>query len=89
MLIAQMLSIHKLQQTSMAFANAAGDLHLQRYYTNAAIKLANCFAQQANVLAKLQGIAGQKIVVEHVDVHSGGQALVGNIHGTGVGESAK
>ncbi len=51
--------------------------------------LTNCFTQQVGVLAKLQGIAGQKIVVEHVDVHSGGQAIVGNIHGTGVGESAK
>ncbi len=47
MLIAQMLSVHKLQQTSMAFANAAGDLHLQRYYTNAAIKLTNCFTHVA------------------------------------------
>lgn len=37
--------------------------------------------QQATLLAKLQGGIGQKIIVEHVDVHQGGQAIVGNIQG--------
>lgn len=79
MLAAQMLSVHQLQQRSMVYANAADDLELKKYYTNATIKLANCFVQQANMLAKLQGIGGQKITVERVDVHQGGQAIVGNI----------
>jgi hypothetical protein len=79
MLAAQILSIHKLQQKSMAYAHAADDFELKKYFTNTAIKLANCFVQQANMLAKLQGIAGQKIIVERVDVHQGGQAIVGNI----------
>jgi hypothetical protein len=35
----------------------------------------------SNALAKLQGVGGQKIVVERVDVHQGGQAVVGNIQG--------
>nr|HAT8715386.1 hypothetical protein [Legionella jordanis] len=74
-------SIHELQQTTMAFAISCTDLELKKYYTNAAIKLANCFTQQASVLAKLQGVGGQKIIVERVDVHQGGQAIVGNIQG--------
>lgn len=65
----------------MIYANATDELELKKYYTNAAIKLANCFTQQANILAKLQGIGGQKIIVERVDVHQGGQAVVGNIQG--------
>ncbi|WP_412754398.1 hypothetical protein [Legionella donaldsonii] len=81
MLAAQMFSIHELQQRTMIYANAADDLELKKYYTNAAIKLANCFTQQANILAKLQGVGGQKIIVERVDVHQGGQAVVGNIQG--------
>lgn len=81
MLAAQMLSIHHLQQRAMTFANASGNIKLEQYYTNSAIKLSNCFMRQANILAKLQGIAGQKIVVERVDVHQGGQAIVGNIQG--------
>lgn len=79
MLAAQILSIHELQQKSMAYAHAANDLELKKYFTNATIKLANCFVQQANTLAKLQGVGGQKIIVERVDVHQGGQAIVGNI----------
>ena len=81
MLAAQMLSIHQLQQSSMAYANASDNLGLKKYYTNSAIKLSNCFVQQANILAKLRGIGGQKIIVERVDVHQGGQAVVGNIQG--------
>jgi hypothetical protein len=79
MLAAQMLSVHKLQQKSMCYAHNIKDYRLEKYYVNAGIKLANCFVQQANLLAKLQGIAGQKIIVERVDVHEGGQAIVGNV----------
>lgn len=37
--------------------------------------------QQANLLAKLQGLGSQKITVERIEVHQGGQAIVGNIQG--------
>lgn len=82
MLVAQMLSIHELQQRTMAYANACDDLELKKYCTNTTVKLANCFVQQANILAKLQGVGGQKIIVERVEVHQGGQAVVGNIQGS-------
>ncbi|BCA93792.1 hypothetical protein TUM19329_01530 [Legionella antarctica] len=82
MLAAQMLSVHKLQQRAMTYANNCNNQpKIEQYYTNAAIKLTNCFVQQANMLAKLQGIGGQKITVERVEVHQGGQAIVGNIQG--------
>lgn len=81
LLAVQMLSIHHLQQKSIFFANALPDGDSKRYFTNASIKLANCFVQQTNMLAKLQGIAGQKITVERVVVNQGGQAIVGNIQG--------
>lgn len=80
MLVAQMISIHRLQQMSMANANGSDHLENKQYFTNSAIKLANCFTQQANLLARLQGHGIQKIVVERVDVHQGGQAVVGNIN---------
>jgi hypothetical protein len=81
MLAAQMLSIHHLQQLAMAYANEVKLMDERQYYTNAAIKLANCFTQQANLLARLQGNGNQKIIIERVDVHQGGQAVVGSIHG--------
>jgi len=88
MLAAQMLSIHELQQRTMTYANGVDSLELKKYYSNSAVKLANCFVQQANILAKLQGVGGQKIIVERVDVHQGGQAVVGNIQG-GMGNKEK
>lgn len=88
MLAAQMFSIHELQQKTMTYANAIDNFELKKYYTNSAVKLANCFVQQANILAKLQGVGGQKIIVERVDVHQGGQAVVGNIQG-GMGKKEK
>lgn len=45
---AQMLSL----QRAMVYAKAVYDLDLKQYYTNATIKLANCFVQQVNMLAK-------------------------------------
>ena len=62
MLAAQMLSIHQLQQSSMA---------------------------QANILAKLQGIGGQKIIVERVDVSHVGQAIIGTINGSSPADKGK
>ena len=82
MLEAQMLSIHQLQQQSMVFVNGIDSMTSKQYHTNTAIKLSNCFVQQASLLAKLQGAVGQTMMVGRVDVHEGGQAVVGNIHGT-------
>lgn len=80
MLVAQMTSIHLLQQKTIALANRSGLIDSKQYFANSAIKLANCFTQQAALLAKLQGAGGQKIIVEHVEVHHGGQAIVGTIN---------
>lgn len=79
MIVAQMTSIHLLQQMTVALASGLTDT--KQFYINSAAKLTNCFTQQATLLAKLQGKCGQKIVVEHVEVHHGGQAVVGNIDG--------
>ena len=79
MLVSQMISIHELQQKTMAMANGISNSEHQKYYLSSAVKLANAFAAQATLLAKLQGVAGQKIIVERVDVYDGGQAVVGNI----------
>ncbi|OGV48506.1 MAG: hypothetical protein A3F46_03680 [Legionellales bacterium RIFCSPHIGHO2_12_FULL_42_9] len=81
MLAAQMLSIHNLQQRAMAYVNGVSvpGHKTEQYYTNTTIKLANCFVQQAALLAKLQGMSGQQVIVKHVEVNQGGQAIVGNI----------
>lgn len=91
MLIAQMTAIHSLQQMTIALANKTGFMDSKQFYTNSAVKLSNAFTQQASLLAKLQGVGGQKIVVEHMVVRDGGQAIVGNINtmGRGSDENSK
>lgn len=85
MLIAQMTSIHALQQMTIALANTTGFMDSKQFYTNSAVKLSNAFTQQASLLAKLQGVGGQKIVVQHMVVRDGGQAIVGHVNTTGRG----
>ena len=81
MLAAQMLSIHHLQQVSMAMANQTTHMGARQSFANNGIKLANVFVQQANLLSRLQGSGGHRITVERVDVHQGGQAVVGSVIG--------
>jgi hypothetical protein len=44
-----------------------------------AAKLANIYTKQMETLDKHRGKGQQKITVEHVNVHAGGQAIVGNV----------
>ncbi len=46
---------------------------------NSLTKLSNVFIQQVGLMQKLMGQGQQKVMVEHVHVHNGGQAIVGNI----------
>ncbi len=80
MLSSQMLAIHQLQQTTIAMASMVDDLALKQYYINATIKLTNTFTQQAATLHKLQNTILNDIKVGHMEVHNGGQAIVGNIN---------
>jgi hypothetical protein len=54
-------------------------------------KLARTFATQVEALKRYRTGGEQRVTVEHVHVHSGGQAIVGNVspvtddRGTGVG----
>jgi hypothetical protein len=46
----------------------------------AAARLARLFIEQPSAMAKLKGTAGQqKMTVEHVHFHAGGQAIVGPV----------
>ena len=47
--------------------------------TNAACKCFSTAQEAAVVIAKLRGGGSQKVEVRHVHVHSGGQAIVGNV----------
>lgn len=79
MLVAQMIAIHELQQHHTCHAKQASHPRLRSLHTKDAAKLANVFLKQLQTLEKLQGNGGQKIMVEHVNIHPGAQAVVGSV----------
>jgi hypothetical protein len=85
MLAAQMLACH---DTAMGcFRDALNSkLHgrLWHEYLEQAGKLTRAFAMLLDALNRHRGKGMQKITVEHVHAHSGGQAVVGILEGGGV-----
>lgn len=85
MLSAQMIGVHHLQMhCAMQGRHLAQPEHVKQYL-GFATKLANTFVQQATLLNKLQGRGEQKVTVKHVNVHAGGNAVVGNVTTSGQG----
>jgi hypothetical protein len=82
MLAVQMVYSHKLAMNFLKRASAQDkspeiiDLQLRR-----ANKLMNSFSKQMQTLTKYRQKGQQKMVVEHVNVNAGGQAIIGTIEG--------
>ena len=87
-LIAQMVGTHNLIMEYMKRAMIPGQyLEAANDYTNRAYKLMNLFLKQVETLEKYRGKAAQqKVIVEHVHIHEGGQAVVGHIESKPRGE---
>ncbi len=83
MLAAQMVATHEaamecLRRAMISEQTFEGrDANLKH-----ATKLLLVYARQMEALAKHRGRGQQKITVEHVNVHAGGQAIVGNVEGS-------
>ena len=80
MVAAQMVATHEaamecLRRAMLPEQTIEGrDLNLKH-----GAKLQQVYARQMEALAKHRGQGQQKITVEHVNVHAGGQAIVGNV----------
>ena len=86
LLSTQLLDIHELQQKLIVYANRS--IHYpedNQYYINAVTKLTNAFVLQITLLQKLQGQNQQKVTVEHLHVHQGAQAIVGQVNANNTG----
>lgn len=85
MLAAQMIGTYNLAMLFMANAilneqpSSGIDINVNR-----ANKLLRTFTTQMEALTRYRG-KGQKMTVEHVHVHEGGQAIVGDVHHQGEG----
>jgi hypothetical protein len=80
MLATQMVAVHTLAMTCMGRAawKDQPDVGIE-LYLNRATKLMRTFVIQTEALARHRGKGEQKMVVEHVHVHRGGQAIVGPV----------
>lgn len=79
MLACQMAATHGLAMNLISRTAQAEMLNQMEANGGLAVKLMRTFTMQAEALAKLRRGGGQTVRVEHVHVHGGGQAIVGNV----------
>ncbi len=82
LLAVQMFGVHEAALRFLQLATMRGQ-SLENSDSNLgkATKLLKLFNEQLEAMAKLKGKTGQqKVTVEHVHVHNGGKAIVGNVN---------
>ena len=79
MLAVQMVSTHNAAMECLGRAMICRSFEGRDQNLKYAAKLMNIYIQQLEALDKRRGKGQQKITVEHVNVHAGGQAIVGNV----------
>jgi hypothetical protein len=80
MLAAQMVATHTAAMVALRQLKGAQNIPQQDSNGNLAVKLLRTYALQLEALARYRGKGQQKVTVEHVHVHSGGQAIVGAVN---------
>ena len=80
LLAAQMIGTHSLSMEFLQRASRADLSSIIELNLNHANKLLRTFSMQLDVLTRLRGRGQQKMVVEHVHIHKGGQAVVGTVN---------
>jgi hypothetical protein len=85
MLAAQMVATHALAMTQ--FRRVRGSETIPQLEANGTLlsKLLRTYTTQLETLQRYRGKGQQKMTVEHVHVHPGGQAIVGNVAPQGAG----
>ena len=89
MLAAQMAAVHMATMTFARRLTNVENIPQQDSSERAFNKLARTFATQLEALKRYRGKGEQKVTVEHVHVHSGGQAIVGTVETPALEKSSK
>jgi len=84
MLATQMVATHFAAVTLLRRLKGAENIPQQDSAGGLAVKLLRSYTAQMEALQRYRGKGQQKLTVEHVHVHEGGQAIVGNVQGGGV-----
>src|SRR6516162_5202563 len=83
MVISQMAVTHALTMRSYGNLNRSDNIQQQDSNALTIARLTKAFASQVDALAKLRRGGEQRVVVEHVHIHAGAQAIVGAVSHTG------
>jgi hypothetical protein len=90
MLATQLVAAHMATMDCYAHLTKTGERPTHEYHLNQVNKLSRTFVALLDALNRHRGKTGQqKVTVEHVHVHRGGQAIVGHVGHPGGGEQAK
>ena len=84
-LIAQLVALHEHVMDWLGRAKRTDRIDFANVYLNGASKLLNRHHETLETLLKYRRKGEQRVHVEHVHVHDGGQAIVGNVCPGGVG----
>jgi hypothetical protein len=82
MLAVQMVATHLAATSALRRLNSSETVSVQDSNGNLAVKLLRTFTMQVEALQRYRGKGQQKVTVEHVHVHPGGQAIVGAVQPT-------
>lgn len=85
MLALQMVATQEAAMDAMGRAKLSTDPLSAERYSRLAMKLMRSFASQLETLERRRRGGEQKVTVEHVHVHAGGQAIVGTVETGGKG----
>jgi hypothetical protein len=85
MLAVQMVATHFAATRALRRLKGSDMVSQQDSNGNLAVKLLRTFAAQTEALQRYRGKGQQKVTVEHVHVHTGGQAIVGSVSQSGGG----
>jgi hypothetical protein len=80
MLAVQMVATHFAATRALRRLKGSDTVPQQDSNGNLAVKLLRTFAAQTEALQRYRGKVQQKVTVEHVHVHTGGQAIVGSMN---------
>jgi hypothetical protein len=85
MLAVQMVATHFAATRALRRLKGSDMVSQQDSNGNLAVKLLRTFAAQTETLQRYRGKGQRKIIVGHVHVHTGGQAIVGSVSQSGGG----
>jgi hypothetical protein len=90
LLLTQMAAIHMATMRFAGNSNRERRVDVKESYQRSVNKLARTYAAQMQTLKQYRSDGKQKIVVKHVTVNEGGQAIVGDVtHGGGAGGASE